>query len=313
MFVLAMAIWGLYFDLMNFGTLDFVGRKADESERADHFGRLSIFKELGYMLAPLVVGLVIGESDIIGAPPLILMCIFLGISVLFFVVVTSISKKEKQEYIEDEKLRIRNVFVEIYLWRTFGRALFPALVLFTLLNIFDSFFWTLGPLLAESYTNLHPFNGILLTVYTLPSLLVGWFVGNVTSKFGKRRTAYGAFFLSSVAIAFFSSMHNPYLILLDVFVASSFLGFSFPALNGAFSDYLVESANREREIEALGDFYTNIGYVVGPMVAGLLADKVGIAGSFSYLGIFCAVCGALLLVMAPRKIHPQIVVPRSIS
>ena len=108
-------------------------------------------------------------------------------------------------------------------------------------------------------------------------------------------------------------MHNPYLILLDVFVASSFLGFSFPALNGAFSDYLVESANREREIEALGDFYTNIGYVVGPMVAGLLADKVGIAGSFSYLGIFCAVCGALLLVMAPRKIHPQIVVPRSIS
>ncbi len=312
-FVLAMAIWGFYYDLMNFGTLDFVGRRAKESERATHFGRLSIFKELGYMLAPLVAGLVIGNSGIIDAKPIVLMYVFLVAALLFFVVVMSISLTEREEYIKDERIRSRNIFVEIYLWRRFGKILFPALILFTLLNIFDSFFWTLGPLIAQSYTQLKPFGGLFLTVYVLPSLLVGWFVGTITKKFGKRRTAYVAFFVSALILAIFSQIHNPYAILGDVFFSSIFLGLSFPSLDGAFSDYLAEVSRNEREIEAMGDFYTNIGYVVGPVAAGVLADKVGIAGAFSVLGIISAVCAALLFLLAPRKIHPQVSIPQSIE
>ena len=38
MFLLAMAFWGVYFDLQNFGNFDFVGRKADAATHSSHFG-----------------------------------------------------------------------------------------------------------------------------------------------------------------------------------------------------------------------------------------------------------------------------------
>lgn len=38
LYLLAMSVWGLYYDLENFGNYDFVGRKAEEEEHASHFG-----------------------------------------------------------------------------------------------------------------------------------------------------------------------------------------------------------------------------------------------------------------------------------
>jgi MFS family permease len=303
MFLLAMVVWGLYYDLMNFASYDFVGRKFPENEHSTAFGLLNVFKELGYVLAPLIAGLVIGTASHMNQQPFLLMLTFLAISIIFYLVLTYITSRETKEYIENKTIKPHNIARELFLWKTIGRQLIPVLILSMFFNIFDSFFWTLGPIISENYAALHPFNGLFLTAYTLPSLIVGWMVGSVTKKFGKKKTAFVSFMIGSVILSVFFLIHNPIAIIADIFLASFFVGFTIPAINGAYADYISETSKVEREIEALGDFFTNIGYIVGPIVAGILADRIGTAQTFSFLGAICAVVGLFLLLTTPKNIH----------
>ncbi|HZZ98921.1 MAG TPA: MFS transporter, partial [Candidatus Saccharimonadia bacterium] len=193
LFLLAMAIWGFYYDLMSFASFDYVGRKADEGHHTSTFGAMNVFKALGYMIAPLIAGLAIGESDTIGWQPFALIGTFLGISFLFYLLMVGVTKKDGPEFMQNVVCRRLNVLVEVHLWRKIGKVLIPILLMTMFFNIFDSFFWTLGPLLTESYKQLHPFNGLFLSAYTFPTLFMGLFVGKLTSRFGKKRTAFVSF------------------------------------------------------------------------------------------------------------------------
>lgn len=305
LFLLAMAIWGLYFDLVNFGTFDFVGRKIEVEDHAQSFGIVNVFKSLGYLLAPLLAGLALGTSNIVDWRPIGLMTIFLAVAFCFYLLLIS-TTRQKKELIENTFLPKLHVLSEMSLWRQVGRLLFPVLILSMFFNIFDSFFWTIGPLIAENYKSLHPFNGLFLTAYELPALMVGWFVGNVTKRYGKKRTAFIGFLIGALFISIFSLLHNLFFILIDVLFASFFIALTVPALDGAYADYISESGKVEKEITALVDFFTNIGYVVGPISAGLLADYVGNAKAFSFLGIICAIVAVILLKITPKKITVKI-------
>lgn len=81
---------------------------------------------------------------------------------------------------------------------------------------------------------------------------------------------------------------------------------SFPAIKGAFTDYISETHNYEKEIEGIGDFATNIGYVLGPVLAGLSAQLFSNSASFTVLGIMAACVTFILLLVTPKRIHVKI-------
>ncbi len=63
-----------------------------------------------------------------------------------------------------------------------------------------------------------------------------------------------------------------------------------------------EAPKMQKEIEALEDFSGNIGYFIGPIVAGFLADRVGNGVTFTILGISGVLVGFLLMNITPKKI-----------
>lgn len=99
MFLLAMGVWGLYYDLVSFGTFDFVGRMFREEEHSSSFGIISVFKEFGYTLAPLIAGLTLGALLIVDWKPIFLMYIFLFISILFFFILFYTTRGKTEELI----------------------------------------------------------------------------------------------------------------------------------------------------------------------------------------------------------------------
>lgn len=301
LFLLAMAVWGLYFDLENFGNFDFVGRGTTEERHASHFGIISVFKALGYLVAPLIAGILIGET-IIGWQPYIFAFVMIGISFLFFISLLIVGKRRVNRD-ENEHIRHKvNILREFFLWKGIGRVLLPVLMLTICFNILDAFFWTIGPLLAESFGNFHPFNGLFMTMYELPPLLVGWFVGRITNRFGKKKTAFSAFLLGSFMLLFLPVLKDPLAILILIFIASLFFGFSLPSINGAYGDYINETTTYEKEIAGLEDFATNVGYIIGPIFAGFLADKVGNIPSFTIFGFFGVIISIILLKTTPKSI-----------
>lgn len=77
---------------------------------------------------------------------------------------------------------------------------------------------------------------------------------------------------------------------------------SMPAINAAYADYISEATQVEGEIEGLEDFAFNIGYVLGPISAGVLADTLGMKGAFSILGLLGVILAVILLVVTPKTI-----------
>ncbi len=298
MFLIAMALWGFYYDLHNFGNFDFVSREVTPEEHSSSFGVISVFQSLGYMLAPILTGLVLGE--IVDWEPFALSWIFLLMGLGFFFILLRLTrtKKKKKEPIEPRV----NFLREIRLWEGIGRKIFPILLLTMLLNIVDAFFWTIGPLFAENFDAFGDFEGVILTAYTLPSLLIGWFVGSMTSKLGKKRASFLSFAVGSGILTLLAIVENPFLIVGTIFLASAAIAMAWPAVNGVYADYISEAPRVEKEIEGVQDFFTNIGYVIGPMVAGFLAEAFGSSNSFAIIGAVGVIAGLLLLVFTPNNI-----------
>ncbi|MDO8842084.1 MFS transporter, partial [Methanocalculus sp.] len=74
-FVAAMILWGFYYDLKSFGTLDFFSRYIPKENLSSKFGVLQIFQAIGCLLAPLIAGFLIIET--VGWEPFVTALVFL--------------------------------------------------------------------------------------------------------------------------------------------------------------------------------------------------------------------------------------------
>ena len=297
-----MALWGLYYNLHNFGGFDFISRTSAEVERGRHSGVLSVFKFLGYIIAPLLVGFIMaGTGNEVGMGPFVLAWAVIAISFLFYLIV--VWEGHSRELSLSPVASLPTTERGMRALRRIGSVIFPVLLFTALYNVVESFFWTLGPLLAENFRELHPWNGLFVTAYFLPLLFSGWFVGRITRKFGKKRSAFAAMALGASILTSFYFVENPYALLVLIFLASLFITFSLPSINSAYVDYISEDRGEEREIESLTDFAANGGYIVGPVLAGFLADTFGNLHTFGFLGIGALVAALLLLRFTPRQIN----------
>ncbi len=303
-YLFAMAFWGIYLDLFHFATFDFVGRKVAPESHSKQFGIIEIAKALGYILSPLIIALTIQKT--ISWQPYVAMILFLSIGIVFYFLLIFLVNKDKQEYIHKRPVLTLHVVTEMRIWQSVGKRLLPVLLLSLLFHMLDLSIWTIGPILSQSYTAIHPFNGLFLMLYSIPPLFVGWFVGSITKRFGKKKTAFVSFIIGSLVLSMFMFLHNILSIFICIFIVGLFINFSLPAMEGAYADYISEADQVEKEIEAIVDFFTNIGFILGPILAGILADLFGNAQAFSLLGIVSAWLAFLLLRITPRHITIEV-------
>jgi MFS family permease len=108
--------------------------------------------------------------------------------------------------------------------------------------------------------------------------------------------------IGSAILCFISIVHDPVMIIALTFLASCFLGIALPSINGAYADYISEASYVEGEIEALEDFSFNLGYIIGPLSAGIISDVLGITSAFTVLGVAGFTVALILFRITPRKI-----------
>ncbi len=301
-YLAAMATWGFYYDLVTFGNFDFVSRETPKEEHSSSFGVLNVFKALGYFLAPLIAGFVI--TEVVDFKPFLLAMTFLSIGLLFYFTLMRITRKRESDIPEQRVHKRVNALAEIGIWRKIGKVIFPALILIMFLNIFEAFFWTIGPLFSEDGSEgLNTFGGLLLAAHGLPALIVGWFVGDITRKFGKKKTAFFAYLFGSLIITLFAFVQNQNFLLLITFAASVLTALAWPSIYGAISDYISEDKIYDKEIEGIADFFTNLGYVVGPIAAGILADHLGNSQAFTVLGVMGSVVALILIKTSLKEVR----------
>jgi MFS family permease len=131
---------------------------------------------------------------------------------------------------------------------------------------------------------------------------VGWFISPVTNRYGKKRTAYASLLIGSMILSTFFFIKSPVAAIFVVFIASIFINLAYPAINSSYADYICDAPQVDGEIEGLEDFFVNVGYIFGPLMAGILADILNIPAAFSILGLIGVILAVVLLVAGPKHI-----------
>jgi MFS family permease len=294
--LLAMAIWGLYYDFYGFGLFDYVGRHSSINLHAINFGIIQTFRSLAGVIGPLIVGLLIVDG--IGLKVFAYQWLFLLTSTIFLVTFIVLYNRRPLE-LKVRKIKTKPFYLEIKLWRRISKTLLPVLILTLFIFMQEAFFWTLAPIFGEG----HHWGGLFLAAFTLPSLLLSWYVGAVTKKLGKKRTAFISLLLGSAILSSFALIQNHWWVMILIFVSACFFSFTLPAIDAAYADYISETPRVEKEIIALEDLAFNIAYIIGPIFAGILADIFDIAKAFSIIGIVGVLVAIILLKITPKSIN----------
>ncbi|MGV8141711.1 MAG: MFS transporter [Candidatus Woesearchaeota archaeon] len=296
-FILAMLVWGLYYDFYGFSIFDYISRYTKKENYSSSFGVIQVFRSIGSIVAPLLVSIIL--VGILFRKVFLLAYIFLIISLIFYFVLIYTTKKVNYENLSHEKKR--NIFVELHLWKKIGRKIISPLTVTFFLFFIEAFFWTLSPLYAENFS-MTLFGGIFLAAYSVPMLTAGWIVKKFTEKYGKKRTAITSLLIGSVIMCTFLLITNPYWAIIVVLCSAFFFGLAYPSISGAYADYISEQAVVEKEIETLEDASFNVAYILGPLSAGLLSDIFSIPLAFAILGGTGVIVAIILLLTTPKSI-----------
>lgn len=305
MYLSAMVIWGLYYNLYNVGTLDFVSRAGDDvvgistdidTDHAREFGVLKVFDGLGYMIAPLLGSVLIINMLNTDHSPYLMLVLILPAFSFFFLLINYHKHKSKVSHFSRHIHRLItskgkgfNFLKEINIWRVVMKGLMPVLLLTLVINMMDSAVWTVGPLYSESLGG-----GYFMLAYTIPPLLVGWVAGRVANRWGKRHTATMALFIGSIlmfGIGFTSVLSLLYVM---SFAVSMCYSLAWPIINSIYADNINRDESIHEETESIEDLFTNMGDVLGPIIAGYSAQYAGSHHTFIYIGAIGVLCSVVL-------------------
>ncbi|MFZ2152579.1 MAG: MFS transporter [Microgenomates group bacterium] len=301
LFILAMAMWGLYYDLMNFGIFDLASRISQKHEHTKNISIIGVFKTVGYFIGPPLIAYIITFSSV-SLTPIAPIYIFLIIAAIIYIILFSLT--DARDFIRPVTYRESHVywFKELIVWKKLAKVLLPVLIFNILFYIFEATFWTLGPIFSQQFPDSQHFSGLFMIVYVLPAVIAAGFAEKITGWFGKKRTAYVAFIISNLFLIPLGPFATPTLILVLVFISTIAGSLAWSAISGAFVDYLSETDLYDSEIIGLKDFSANTGYILGPILAGVISDIVGISYTFTILGIINILVVIYLFSITPKNI-----------
>lgn len=312
--ILAMVIWGVYFEAIVFSNYHFIHEHIHARHHAQAWGVLIMVKSLGWFLGPLIASTTDSLSRIF--PVYLAFASFL-IAILLFAVRYFFFRGRNHVPIEIEKepvLLKRSFREEVVIWLGYGRTLWPLLLLYFLVLMVEAVFFTIGPVFAESLKPLHPFGGLFVTLYTVPSLIVGLFIAKIARPFGKKRATFAAGILAGSGLILMSMMSNLSLLLLFAFIAAVGQAIMYPELQAIFEDYVARAGRFGNDLIGLSAIIPSVAYVLGPITSGFLADTLGYLPLFSLSGIALLVVSLLCFLLVGRKIRlPNAKVAEAVS
>jgi MFS family permease len=175
------------------------------------------------------------------------------------------------------------------------------------MGLIDSFFWTVGTIYTEKLANINWLGNMFLPFYTLPSLFMGFIVARWGIYQGKKRLAEKLLFISGLLLSFLIFSDSIFWLLLMVFVSSLLLAIVYPLVDGVYSDVTARMGSERRHMIGLSNSTMSLAYVVGPIMAGIIANFVGEKMTFIVIGMLTAFVSGILLLTTPKKLKlPQV-------
>lgn len=301
-FILSMAIWGLFFELIEFALFAYVENFHTSGEHAKAWGVLSSFRGASYMVGPALATFALHRGENLA----LLMAVGLFVvSLIGFLLFRLVFGKGHVHTFEEstEDLNLKEHFLAV--WIVF-RRIWPVWFFTLALFIVDATFWTTGTLFSEYLGTIHSYGSLFMSVYMMPFMAAGLLSAKLAKPYGKKRAAFIAGLCQGFLMLFLGIVTNVPLLLMIVFCSSFFAAIALPEIMATSEDYVTRLKGMGSIMVSLELVAASIGYVIGPTTAGYLTETIGMQKTIMVAGGFLMIMSSIMLIVTPRKIRlPQ--------
>jgi MFS family permease len=300
LFIIPMAIWGIAYELGLFTDFHFIHEALDHPHHSIGWSTLKTFYASAYLIGPLVAGVLLELSTML--VPLVAL-ILMVIAILLYQVMRRSLVIHHPHPIRLKKHSLKH---ELSLWAILIPKLWPIILFVFVATMMDSVFWTVGAVFSQSLKISHPLGGFLLTAYVLPSLFAGFIGAGLSSKFGKKRTAFIGGILAGISYISIGFITGVIPLLAAIFTSAFFMAAAIPLIYASIEDYLERLGHTANALVSLESSTISVSHIIGPPLAGLIATAIGFQFTFSVFGALILLASLLSLILVPRKISlPQ--------
>ena len=300
LFLISMAVWGLYYEFLGFGGQQFVSESVPVASRSGAWAILGVFRSLAYFLGPIIgsyVALNQGDSETVWVA---VGSVMIGCLLWFF------WGRDRNESVSAEQVERFSILKEIKHWKALAEHVWPVLLISLVMGVVDATFWTTGTVLSDSLAVKNWLGGMFLPFYTLPMVVVGVIVAKWGIYRGKKKMAEIFMLISGILLSCMPLGNSIYFFLLVSFLTGTALSIAWPLTDAVYSDITSRMGQGGKHMMGLSSSTLSLAYIVGPVLAGLIAQMVGEKMTFSVVGIMMSMVAIVLLLVTPKKLRlPQ--------
>jgi MFS family permease len=162
--------------------------------------------------------------------------------------------------------------------KRFGKTIFLVVVFYAMINVYYSF---LSVFLNSEGISV-PMIGLVLTVALLPAVALELPMGNAVDRFGVRKTLVPAALLTTVTAILITLSSDLYYTLIMVTAFTVSYTWIFIILYARMSDTLGKNKVAMTGVIAA---FKDVGYTIGPLVAGIMMIFMSIKVTFFWVGM----------------------------
>ncbi len=298
LFLTGMAFWGVYYEFLGFGNHQFVASIPAVS-RSAVWSILGVFKSLAYFLGPIIGSAVAMTKGNYSTVMMAAGAVLIGYLVFVFMY-------RKSDHTATEPMEKLNILSEIKHWGLLFEHVWPVLILSLVMGLVDATFWTTGTVLSDNLAKINWWGGMFLPLYMLPMIFVGLIVAKWGIYKGKKKMAEVFMLLSGLCLGLIGINDSLPLMLIAATLTGITLSVAWPLTDAVYSDIISRMRKEGKHMMGLSSSTLSLAYIIGPIMAGVIAQIVGERMTFSVMGIFMAVVAGILLIITPKKLRlPQ--------
>jgi len=295
--IVAMTAWGVYFEFFGFAQQQYIAEIATPIQRPPVWAVLEMMRSIAYAIGPLLGAFLFqfGEKFVLWGA--------MGTLIIAYICFSFIRIKSRPIELTAEHIDLK---AEVRHWLALGTRVWPILIMSFVLILVDATFWSIGTMINDELANLNQWGGFLMTTYMISSLIMGPLILRLKISQHKKKWAQIFMLMGGVTLALFGIFHSVLWYLFITFVSSAMLALTWPLVDAVYTDLVVRLGRERQHLIGLCSSMNSLGYIVGPILAGGIAEVVGLYDTFVYLGIGIAVVSVLLIITTPRKLKlPQ--------
>lgn len=297
-FIATMALWGIYYELLGFASMQFMGSVVPTHMRAPAWGFTGIFVSLAYFLGPFI------------AAELLLNGVYItqGAIIIFLLVAFALLTFTRKVHDVPVQMNMDglNPLTELKHFLILIEHTWQALLIGLMLGFIDATYWTTGAVWTEKLAKINPWGVWFLPFYLLPFICLGIPLSFWKIYQGKKKMAEKFLGIAGLILAGIGLSANVSWQLAIVCLSSAALAVSYPMLEGVYSDLIARMGHEKKDMIGLTSSIANISYIIWPVVAGLIAASYGERMTFAFTGAGVVLVAIILLLVTPKKLRlPQ--------